>query len=176
MGRLLTVFSSSRYCGGTNEAACVLADSRKLRMIRLDTSWSDVMHGWPLSEPDCTHPTHIHDTPTHTHMVYVLVLESADALWQGTHNSILNKVYDRMAAIYFGSAWSSDVTVIMARTTRSQLKSDQNIVTPNKVPHVHMLKNNKTLVCLTVLSYSGRWRSSLPRIYPLWRAPLQTWQ
>jgi len=38
MGRLLTVFSSSRYCGGTNEAACVLADSRKLRMIRLDTS------------------------------------------------------------------------------------------------------------------------------------------
>ena len=37
LGRLLTVFSSSRYCGGTNEAACILADSRKLRMIRLDT-------------------------------------------------------------------------------------------------------------------------------------------
>jgi diadenosine tetraphosphatase ApaH/serine/threonine PP2A family protein phosphatase/Ca2+-binding EF-hand superfamily protein len=37
-GRLLTVFSSSRYCGGTNEAACILADNRKLRMIRLDTT------------------------------------------------------------------------------------------------------------------------------------------
>lgn len=37
-GRLLTVFSSSRYCGGSNEAACVLADRQKLRMIRLDTS------------------------------------------------------------------------------------------------------------------------------------------
>lgn len=37
-GRLLTVFSSSRYCGGSNEAACVLADSNKLRIIRLDTT------------------------------------------------------------------------------------------------------------------------------------------
>ncbi|XP_013419289.1 uncharacterized protein LOC106179994 isoform X2 [Lingula anatina] len=37
-GKLLTVFSSSRYCGGSNEAACVLADSNKLRMIRLDTT------------------------------------------------------------------------------------------------------------------------------------------
>lgn len=37
-GRLLTVFSSSGYCGGTNEAACVLADQYKLRLIRLDTS------------------------------------------------------------------------------------------------------------------------------------------
>ena len=37
-GRLLTVFSSSKYCGGSNEAACVLADNMKLRMIRLDTS------------------------------------------------------------------------------------------------------------------------------------------
>ncbi|XP_028968169.1 uncharacterized protein LOC100908605 [Galendromus occidentalis] len=36
--RLLTVFSSSHYCGGSNEAACVLADRLKLRMIRLDTS------------------------------------------------------------------------------------------------------------------------------------------
>ncbi|CAH1800796.1 unnamed protein product, partial [Owenia fusiformis] len=37
-GKLLTVFSSSHYCGGSNEAACVLADQHKLRMIRLDTS------------------------------------------------------------------------------------------------------------------------------------------
>lgn len=36
-GRLLTVFSSSRYCGGSNEAATVLVDSNKLRLIRLDT-------------------------------------------------------------------------------------------------------------------------------------------
>ncbi|KAK6192273.1 hypothetical protein SNE40_003771 [Patella caerulea] len=37
-GKLLTVFSSSKYCGGCNEAACVLADNFKLRMIRIDTS------------------------------------------------------------------------------------------------------------------------------------------
>jgi hypothetical protein len=37
-GRLLTVFSSSRYCGGTNEAAAVLVDSGKLRLIKLDTT------------------------------------------------------------------------------------------------------------------------------------------
>ncbi|XP_054711805.1 uncharacterized protein LOC129221357 [Uloborus diversus] len=37
-GKLLTVFSSSKYCGGSNEAACVLADRSKLRTIRLDTS------------------------------------------------------------------------------------------------------------------------------------------
>ncbi|XP_076452575.1 uncharacterized protein LOC143288159 [Babylonia areolata] len=37
-GKLLTVFSSSRYCGGANEAACVLADNYKLRMIRIDTT------------------------------------------------------------------------------------------------------------------------------------------
>lgn len=36
--KLLTVFSSSKYCGGGNEAACVLADRQKLRLIRLDTS------------------------------------------------------------------------------------------------------------------------------------------
>ncbi|CAF0823853.1 unnamed protein product [Adineta ricciae] len=35
-GRLLTVFSSSHYCGGTNEAATVFVDSFKLRLIRLD--------------------------------------------------------------------------------------------------------------------------------------------
>ena len=37
-GRLLTVFSSSHYCGGTNEAATVLVDAAKLRLIRLDTT------------------------------------------------------------------------------------------------------------------------------------------
>ncbi|XP_074641598.1 uncharacterized protein LOC141899287 isoform X2 [Tubulanus polymorphus] len=37
-GKLMTVFSSSHYCGGSNEAACILADSLKLRMIRLDTT------------------------------------------------------------------------------------------------------------------------------------------
>lgn len=37
-GKLLTVFSSSHYCGGSNEAACILADRNKLRTIRLDTS------------------------------------------------------------------------------------------------------------------------------------------
>jgi Ca2+-binding EF-hand superfamily protein len=37
-GRLLTVFSSSHYCGGTNEAATVFVDSGKLRLIRLDTT------------------------------------------------------------------------------------------------------------------------------------------
>ncbi|XP_067121609.1 uncharacterized protein [Centruroides vittatus] len=37
-GKLLTVFSSSHYCGGSNEAACVLADRLKLRTICLDTT------------------------------------------------------------------------------------------------------------------------------------------
>ncbi len=36
--KLLTVFSSSKYCGGVNEAACALADNNKLRLIRLDTA------------------------------------------------------------------------------------------------------------------------------------------
>lgn len=41
-GRLLTVFSSSFYCGGSNEAATVLVDANKLRLIRIDTkSWFD---------------------------------------------------------------------------------------------------------------------------------------
>ncbi|XP_068748492.1 uncharacterized protein [Montipora capricornis] len=37
-GKLLTVFSSSQYCGGSNEAACILAHQNRLRMIRLDTT------------------------------------------------------------------------------------------------------------------------------------------
>lgn len=36
--KLLTVFSSSQYCNGSNEAACVLADNMKIRLIRLDTT------------------------------------------------------------------------------------------------------------------------------------------
>ena len=39
-GRLLTVFSSSHYCGGTNKAATVLVDAGKLRLIKLDSSWN----------------------------------------------------------------------------------------------------------------------------------------
>ena len=37
-GKLLTVFSSSHYCNGSNDAATVLIDNKKLRLIRLDTS------------------------------------------------------------------------------------------------------------------------------------------
>lgn len=48
-GRLLTVFSSSFYCGGSNEAATVLVDSSKLRLIRIDTkSWDDDRRVFPL--------------------------------------------------------------------------------------------------------------------------------
>ncbi|VEN58788.1 unnamed protein product [Callosobruchus maculatus] len=36
-GKLLTVFSSSKYCGGNNDAACVMADQGKLRILRLET-------------------------------------------------------------------------------------------------------------------------------------------
>nr|XP_045624092.1 uncharacterized protein LOC123774031 isoform X3 [Procambarus clarkii] len=37
-GRLLTVFSSSHYCGGSNEAACILVHNYRIRVIRIDTS------------------------------------------------------------------------------------------------------------------------------------------
>ncbi|XP_050509346.1 uncharacterized protein LOC126886443 isoform X2 [Diabrotica virgifera virgifera] len=37
-GKLLTVFSSSKYCGGKNDAACIMADAGKLRVLRLDTT------------------------------------------------------------------------------------------------------------------------------------------
>ena len=36
--KLLTVFSSSHYCDGSNDAATVLIDNKRLRLIRLDTS------------------------------------------------------------------------------------------------------------------------------------------
>ncbi|KYB28233.1 uncharacterized protein LOC103312510 [Tribolium castaneum] len=36
-GHLLTVFSSSKYCGGVNTAACILADQGKIRILRLDS-------------------------------------------------------------------------------------------------------------------------------------------
>ena len=36
-GKVITVFSSSHYCGATNDAACILVEREKLRIIRLDT-------------------------------------------------------------------------------------------------------------------------------------------
>jgi len=36
--KCLTIFSTSHYCGNENEAACVLADNAKLRVIMLDTA------------------------------------------------------------------------------------------------------------------------------------------
>lgn len=36
-GRVVTIFSSSHYCGATNDAACILVEREKLRIIRLDT-------------------------------------------------------------------------------------------------------------------------------------------
>ncbi|KAI1301256.1 Serine/threonine-protein phosphatase PP2A-like PPG1 [Halotydeus destructor] len=36
-GKTATVFSSSRYCNGTNEAACILVADQKLRVIKLDS-------------------------------------------------------------------------------------------------------------------------------------------
>ncbi|XP_056644752.1 uncharacterized protein LOC130450401 [Diorhabda sublineata] len=37
-GKLVTVFSSSKYCGGKNDAACIMADGGKLRILRLETT------------------------------------------------------------------------------------------------------------------------------------------
>ncbi|RWR99338.1 uncharacterized protein B4U79_13324, partial [Dinothrombium tinctorium] len=39
-GKVTTVFSSSRYCGGTNEAATIFCDSDKMRVVRLETQGS----------------------------------------------------------------------------------------------------------------------------------------
>lgn len=36
-GRVITIFSSSKYCGLNNQAACVLVDGDKIRILRLDT-------------------------------------------------------------------------------------------------------------------------------------------
>lgn len=35
--KVITIFSSSHYCGATNDAACILVEREKLRIIRLDT-------------------------------------------------------------------------------------------------------------------------------------------
>lgn len=37
-GKVITVFSSSHYCGGMNESACIFIEQEKLRVLRLDTS------------------------------------------------------------------------------------------------------------------------------------------
>ncbi|XP_039292325.1 serine/threonine-protein phosphatase PP2A catalytic subunit 1-like [Nilaparvata lugens] len=37
-GKLLTVFSSSHYCGTNNGAACILVANRELKIIQIDTS------------------------------------------------------------------------------------------------------------------------------------------
>jgi diadenosine tetraphosphatase ApaH/serine/threonine PP2A family protein phosphatase len=37
-GKVITVFSSSQYCGGLNESACALVDMEKIRIIKIDTS------------------------------------------------------------------------------------------------------------------------------------------
>ena len=36
-GKVTTVFSSSRYCGLPNKAACILVQDKKMRVIRIDT-------------------------------------------------------------------------------------------------------------------------------------------
>lgn len=38
-GKVITVFSSSHYCGATNDAACILVEREKMRVIRVDTDW-----------------------------------------------------------------------------------------------------------------------------------------
>jgi len=37
-GKVITIFSSSHYCGGSNESACILIEQEKLRVLRLDTT------------------------------------------------------------------------------------------------------------------------------------------
>ncbi|KAK9883558.1 hypothetical protein WA026_001735 [Henosepilachna vigintioctopunctata] len=36
-GKLLTVFSSSKYCGGQNDAACVMIDQGRIRIMRIES-------------------------------------------------------------------------------------------------------------------------------------------
>ncbi|XP_074596477.1 uncharacterized protein LOC141851628 [Brevipalpus obovatus] len=38
-GKVITIFSSSHYCGGMNESACIFVESEKLRVLRLDTTF-----------------------------------------------------------------------------------------------------------------------------------------
>ncbi|RWS07206.1 Calcineurin-like protein phosphoesterase [Dinothrombium tinctorium] len=40
-GKVCTVFSSSNYCGGSNEAASIYLDGERMRVIRLETSGSN---------------------------------------------------------------------------------------------------------------------------------------
>ena len=37
-GKVITVFSCSNYCGGTNEASAIYIDQDRLRVIRMDTA------------------------------------------------------------------------------------------------------------------------------------------
>ncbi|RWS19464.1 Calcineurin-like protein phosphoesterase [Leptotrombidium deliense] len=36
-GKVMTIFSSSRYCGETNEAACVFVDKEEIRVVKFET-------------------------------------------------------------------------------------------------------------------------------------------
>mmetsp|Transcript_26155 Transcript_26155/g.68815 ORF Transcript_26155/g.68815 Transcript_26155/m.68815 type:complete len:81 (-) Transcript_26155:8-250(-) len=40
---MVTLFSSSGYCGATNEACCILASEAKIRFIRLDHSSAPIV-------------------------------------------------------------------------------------------------------------------------------------
>ena len=37
-GKCITIFSSSKYCGGLNESACALVNDEKIRIIKLETN------------------------------------------------------------------------------------------------------------------------------------------
>ena len=37
-GKVITVFSCSNYCGGTNEASSIYVDQDRIRIIRIDTA------------------------------------------------------------------------------------------------------------------------------------------